>query len=154
MGSPLILRPSCVEISLNATTPTDAIKELVGLLVAAKLVSNGDLLAKHILDREAIRHTGLVKNFALPRGAAHEVVDHCLAIGKFKSSVKWTAHDQLQVEMVILYASPLPKSLDFLANLVALAKVCNKMHNREILMKSGNSADLFDIASTLFATQG
>ena len=154
MNVPLILRRGCVQVPLSSTTPTDAIIELVGLLAAQRLVSDKDSLAKSILEREAVRHTGLMKGFALPRGAARGVTDHCIAIGKLKEPINWAPKDNLKVDLVVLYVSPIPKTLDFLGSLVAIAKVCNKQNNRESLMKAATSDDLFNIATVLFSTQG
>jgi len=138
-----ILSPNAVKVPLLATTPREAIDELVDLLTQAKLITDPATLKRVVWEREQQRSTGIGEGLAIPHGKANSSKSLVMAIGRPAQPIEFDAIDRKPVRLVILLASPPEKTSE---HIQALGKISRLMANpsfRETAYRAGSADELF-----------
>ena len=130
-----ILQRDCVKVPLQAAEKSLAIGELVKLLAEGRYVNDYDEALESIMEREAVRSTGIGQGFAIPHGKTAEVGQLVMAIGKCAEPIEFESIDGQPVTMVILLVSPLDQTGP---HIQALARISRMMTDEELRDKIWN----------------
>ena len=119
--------PRHVSVSLKASTPREAIEELLDLLVAtaAVAVPLRDEVLKEILDRESRGSTGIGYEIAIPHAKTDHVKDLTVALGLHTEGIGFDSIDKKPVRIFVLTLSPKKVSgphLQFMASIAGILK--------------------------------
>jgi len=138
-----ILSPNAVKVPLKATTPREAIDELVDVLTQASLISDPLSLKRVVWEREQQRSTGIGEGLAIPHGKAKCSKSLVMAIGRPEQPIDFDAIDRKPVRLVILLASPPEKTSE---HIQALGKISRLMANptfRETVYRAADADELY-----------
>jgi fructose-specific phosphotransferase system IIA component len=135
-----ILDIKCVKVPLAAQEKFQAITELVDLLDARGLLDDYDAVLKAVMEREAIRSTGIGQGFAIPHGKCNAVSKLVMALGKVSKPIDFESIDQHPVSVIVLLVSPTDQTGP---HIQALARISRLMTDRDFRDKiwSAESAD-------------
>jgi fructose-specific phosphotransferase system IIA component len=101
-----ILSPECIRAPLTSNEKTEAITELVDLLVETGKLADRDGALEAVLAREATRSTGIGYGLAVPHGKCSGCSQLAMAVGRPASPIEFDSADGKPVELVVLLASP------------------------------------------------
>jgi mannitol/fructose-specific phosphotransferase system IIA component (Ntr-type) len=138
-----ILSPKAVKVPLKATSPREAIDELIDLLSQADLIHDPATLKRVVWEREQQRSTGIGEGLAIPHGKANSSRNLVMAIGRPELPIEFDAIDRKPVRLVILLASPPEKTSE---HIQALGKISRLMANptfRETVYRAATSDELY-----------
>ncbi|OPZ30595.1 MAG: PTS system fructose-specific EIIABC component [Lentisphaerae bacterium ADurb.BinA184] len=138
------IQPSLVKPRLAASNREDAIAELLGLLVAKGLVTNGNEVRDAILLREHAIPTGLARGIAVPHARTSSVRDLVCAIGLSPLGLDFEAADGKPANIVILTLSPPDPRVPHIQFMAAVLNAV-EMADREELMNAKTPADVIRI---------
>jgi fructose-specific phosphotransferase system IIA component len=99
-----ILEPSCVQLSLKADNKEEALREMVGLLVQAGKIRDGEALLQALKAREQKISTGVGEGIALPHSASPELSVPALAVARKREGLDFEALDGKPVRLLFLLA--------------------------------------------------
>lgn len=105
-----MLKPQNIKLALDATTKTDAIRELVDLLTANGEVADPKKILEAVLEREATRTTGIGNGLAIPHGKCTGTDHLVMAVGKATQPIDFQAIDGRPVTWIWLLTSPPDKT--------------------------------------------
>ena len=88
-----LISENIVKVPLESTTKTEAIAELIDVLVRAGKVRDKSKILEAVLKRENLGSTGLEKGIAVPHAKTEEVSSLMLAIGISLKGVDFNAVD-------------------------------------------------------------
>ena len=88
-----ILELSCIKIPIQATEKYQAITELMDLLAQNGKLGDYHTALQAVLDREAVRSTGVGQGFAIPHGKTSAVQQLVMAIGKVDQPIDFDSID-------------------------------------------------------------
>ena len=140
-----ILDPRCIKVPLTATDKRGAIEELVRAMAECSVVKDPQSLLQAVLDREAIRTTGIGHGLATPHGKSPAVGDLAMAIGKAEHPIDFQSVDSKPVTLVILLASPPDKALPHIQALARISRLMTIEPFRNALEKAANAQEVYDI---------
>ena len=132
-----ILEVSCVKVPLQATEKLQSIAELIDLLAQNGKLKDYPSVLKAVMDREAVRSTGVGQGFAIPHGKTGGVDRLVMAIGKSGKPINFESVDGQPVTMIVLLLSPLDKTGP---HIQAIARICRLMTDQEFRQKLWHSA--------------
>lgn len=140
-----ILSPEAVKVPLKATSPREAIDELVDVLSGADLIIDPITLKRVVWEREQQRSTGIGEGLAIPHGKANSSKSLVMAIGRPGEPIDFDAIDRKPVRLVILLASPPEKTSE---HIQALGKISRLMANptfRETVYRAESADELYKL---------
>ena len=137
-----ILTPSSVIVPLKAKDKIDAITQMVNILKENNGISDAQAALKAILEREAIRSTGIGEGFAIPHGKCNATDNIVMAVAKLETPIDFASIDGKQVTMLVLLVSPLNQTS---AHIQALARMSRLMTNTETHQKIWDCNDAKDL---------
>lgn len=140
-----ILSRKAIKVPLASTEKQGAIEELVDLMAAQGLVSDGEALKKVIWEREMQRTTGIGEGLAIPHGKSPASKNVVIAIGRPLEPIDFGAIDNKPVKLIVLLTSPPDKTSD---HIQALGKISRLMADPKFRIKAytAPSADaLFEL---------
>ena len=137
-----ILELSCIKIPIQATEKYQSITELMDLLAQSGKLADYHTALQAVLDREAIRSTGVGQGFAIPHGKTTAVDRLVMAIGKLEQPIDFDSIDGQPVTMIVLLVSPNDKTGP---HIQAIARISRLMmdQNLRLLLWSAASAEEF-----------
>ena len=121
-----ILEPRWVKVPLLATTKKDVIAELLSVFADDDVLDSFDQALQAVLDREAVRTTGIGSGLALPHGKTDAAKRLVMAVGRTAQPVEFGSVDGKPVDIIVLLLSP--KSLTG-EHIQALARVSRFLSN-------------------------
>ena len=105
-----VLQLNCVKVPLQATEKYQAITELIDLLDEAQKFSDYDTALRAVMQREAVRSTGVGQGFAVPHGKCAAVDRLVIAMGKTTEPIEFESIDKQPVNLIVLLVSPLDQT--------------------------------------------
>jgi fructose-specific PTS system IIA-like component len=105
-GSSPLVEPALVDVLSDARTKVEALRELVGLIVASGRARDALALEEAVWAREDTYSTGLGFGFAIPHCKSAAVLTPTIAVAKFQSPIDWSAADGEPVSIALLLAIP------------------------------------------------
>lgn len=140
-----ILKPSNIKVPLQATTKTDAIKELVDLLAANGEVTDAKKVLDAVLDRESTRTTGIGNGLAIPHGKCGGTTGLVMAIGKADTPIDFQSIDGRPVSLIWLLSSPPDKTGPHIHALARISRLMTIDKFRQALLQAQSPEEMFEI---------
>lgn len=134
---------------LEASTPEDAIKEILFHLKRQGYIQDVPAIREELFKREQLVSTGIGKGIAMPHARTDKFNDFILGVGIHKQGLDWPSEDHLPVQIVVLILGPDDKQIEYLQLVSDLAAMLREEHNRKLLIQSRNVKQLVG-----FFTQG
>jgi fructose-specific phosphotransferase system IIA component len=138
-----VITVETIKVPLKATEKTAAIEELVDVLDKASLVPNKAELLKAILEREAIRTTGIGQGLALPHGKLEGLDKLIIAVGKPASSIDFQSIDQQPVNLIVLLASPVDQTGPHIQALARISRFMTLPEFRERIARAATADEVY-----------
>ncbi|MBI9017929.1 MAG: PTS sugar transporter subunit IIA [Phycisphaerae bacterium] len=138
-----IVDVKCVEVKLQSTDKFEAIAELVGILNEAGKLKDYDIALKSVMDREAIRSTGVGQGFAIPHGKCAAVDTLVMAVGKTSEPIDYQSIDKEPVELIVLLVSPTDTTGPHIQALAQISRIMTTEESRKKIWRSKTSEELF-----------
>ncbi|MCG3136383.1 MAG: PTS system fructose-specific EIIABC component [Phycisphaerae bacterium] len=101
-----ILSPECILVPLPAADKVEAITLLVRRLVEAGKCTDEEKVRQVVLEREAIRSTGIGKGLAVPHGKCTCCKQLIMALGKPQQPINFDSRDGEPARLIALLVSP------------------------------------------------
>ena len=100
-----ILKPSMVNLKLEAGSKEELFEEMVQMYVSNGIIRDRDAAVMSLLEREAKMSTGIARGFALPHGKLPEIKGVALALGIVRGGIDFESLDDEPVYVVIMLFS-------------------------------------------------
>jgi len=142
-----ILELNCVKVPLQATEKTAAIKELVDLLDQNVHFKDYDAVLRAVMEREAIRSTGVGQGFAIPHGKTNTVDRIYMAVGKLNDPIDFKSIDGQMVTIIVLLVSPLDQTGPHIQVLARISRLMTDKKMRNALWACHSAEELFQLFS-------
>jgi fructose-specific phosphotransferase system IIA component len=135
-----------IEPNMKSTNKTDAIKELVALLKNTGTISDDEIVARVVLEREELGSTGIGEGIAVPHGKS-DVVDNVVAVfGRSEKGIDFKSEvDNVPVRLVFLLVAPTGSSGPHLLALARISRLLKSKDFRERLLKAKSKSELLEI---------
>jgi fructose-specific phosphotransferase system IIA component len=140
-----ILKPENIQVSLQATTKSEAITELVDLLGANSELQDKGRVLDAVLEREATRTTGIGNGLAIPHGKCNGVDHLVMAIGRAATPIDFQAIDGRPVTLIWLLASPPDKTGPHITALARISKLMTIDKFRRAINDAPTAQDVYNI---------
>lgn len=130
---------------LKASTKSEAIDELIDILVRDGKIGDREEFKKAVLKREEEFSTGIGMGIAIPHGKSSAVKEASIVFGKSEKGIDYDSMDEKPAHLFFLIAVP-EESSDL--HLRALSEISRKlMHTevREQLMKAKSFEDFVKV---------
>lgn len=118
-----------VNFNLQSKTKSDAISELIDILVADGKVIDKEEFKKAVLHRESEFSTGIGMGIAIPHGKSDAVREASIVFGRSDAGLDFESMDDLPAHLFFLIAVP-AESSDL--HLRALSEISRKLMHEEI----------------------
>ncbi len=139
-----ILKPQNIKLPLTAKTKSEAIKELVELLVANQEIKDQKAVLDSVLDREATRTTGIGNGLAIPHGKCNGTDHLIMAIGRPATPIDFQSIDGRPVNLIWLLASPPDKTGPHIHALARISRLMTIERFRAALTSAPTAQELYD----------
>jgi mannitol/fructose-specific phosphotransferase system IIA component (Ntr-type) len=122
-----------IALNLRARTQSDAMRELVDLLVTAGKIDNREKFSKELHAREGVNSTYAADGVAFPHARTKLVEEIVLAIGRSAEGIPWTGKGEL-AQLIFLIAVPERLISDYLVVVGAIARITKDRPLRTLLL--------------------
>ena len=136
-----LIDPKQITLKLRAQTQTDAMREIVDLLVANGRIDNTQRLLNKLQERERTNSTYAADGVAFPHGRTKLVEEIVLGIGRSETGIPWTGKGEI-AHLIFLIAVPERLVSDYLVVVGASARITKDRPLRTLLLHA-ESADEF-----------
>ena len=143
-----LLDPRQVTLNLRARTRTDALREIVDLVVANQKIENPEKFLDELHAREQTNSTYAADGVAFPHARTKLVDEIVLGIGRSESGIPWTGKGEV-AHLIFLIAVPERLISDYLVVVGAIARITKDRPLRTLLLHA-ETAD--DFIATLLDT--
>ncbi len=138
-----LLNKEHVKIPLEATEKYQAITELIDLMDDGSVFSDFGEVLKTVMEREAIRSTGVGQGFAIPHGKCPSVSKLTMAIGKTSEPIDFQSVDGQPVSVIILLVSPSDKTGPHIQALARISRIMTDGTFRKLIWDCKSATKLF-----------
>ena len=132
-----LIDPGQIVLNLRAHTQPDAVRELVGLLVAAGRITDADKFLEELRAREVVNSTYAADGVAFPHARTKLVDEIVLAIGRSEAGIPWTGKGEI-AHLIFLIAVPDRLISDYLVVVGAIARITKDLPLRTLLLHAEN----------------
>ena len=143
-----LIDPGQIALNLRAHAQSDAIKEIVDLLVANGKIDNAEKFLEELEARERTNSTYAADGVAFPHARTKLVEEIVVGIGRSEAGIPWTGKGEL-AQLIFLIAVPERLISDYLVVVGAIARTTKDRPLRTLLLHA-ESVDDF-IATLLSA---
>ncbi len=134
-----------VKIDLEATTKTEAIIELLDLVVEKYPELDREAILESILDREKIENTSYGRGFSFPHARTSKVERMYVALGISREGLGDDTMDTEPLQIICLMLTPRNISKFYLQSLSAFAMLARDTELRAGLLSAETPRELMDI---------
>jgi mannitol/fructose-specific phosphotransferase system IIA component (Ntr-type) len=144
------LSEGAISVDLKSVNKTDAIKELVELLISADEVDKKDKtkVVDLLLAREALGSTAIGHNVGIPHAKADCVKDLIGAFGLSKKGVDFDSLDGEPVYIFFLLLAPQDSAGPHLKALARISRLIKDKYFRDTLKQAKDTKDVIRIIQT------
>lgn len=139
-----IITPSTVLVPMTSKDKTAAIGELVALLAGTDKLTDPKPLLDAVLQREAVRSTGIGNGLAIPHGKSPACKELIIAVGKPAEPIPFAAIDNKPVWMIVLLGSPPEQAGAHIQALARISRIMMIEKNRAALHTAADSQALYN----------
>ena len=136
-----LVDPKHIALNLGARTQTEAMREIVDLLVANGKIDNAERFLNKLQERERTNSTYAADGIAFPHARTKLVDQIVLGIGRSESGIPWTGKGEI-VHLIFLIAVPERLVSDYLVVVGAIARITKDRPLRTLLLHA-ESTDEF-----------
>jgi len=140
-----ILRVEKIISSLQGTTKTEVIDELLDLFKDDERVNNLEGMRNAVHEREKIMSTGVGKGFAIPHAKTNSVNEIVAAFGKLDKPIDFQALDEQPVNIIFLLVGKENLVGPHIKLLSRISRMMNKDEFRESLANAKTSDEIFSL---------
>lgn len=132
-------------MSLAAETKVDAIRELVGILASAGLVSDASEAERVVMQREAVMSTGMEQGVAIPHGKT-DTVDRLVAAVAIKpGGIDFDCADGEPARILIITLSPASRPGPHLRFMAEASRLLHDARVRERVLTAQSRNELVTV---------
>jgi len=131
--------------SLQGTTKTEVIDELINLFKDDERVNDLESLRHSVHEREKIMSTGVGKGFAIPHAKTNSVNEIIAAFGKLDKPLDFQALDEQPVNIIFLLVGKENMVGPHIKLLSRISRMMNKDEFRESLANAKTSEEIFQL---------
>lgn len=132
--------------SLKAKTKEGVLEEMVGALVSAGRIQEGEILLQMLRQREHLGSTGIGRGVAVPHGRTLAISRLSVVFGRSEEGVEFEAMDGKPVHLVFLtVAPPQERSNLYLPVLGKIVEMVKSAKNRRRLLSAGDFDEVSEI---------
>ena len=132
-----------IALNLRARTRDEAMREIVGLLVAGGKIDNGEKFLAELRAREAVNSTYAADGVAFPHARTTLVDEIVLCIGRSGEGIPWTGKGEV-AHLIFLIAVPERLISDYLVVVGAIARATKDRPLRTLLLHADNMAEFIE----------
>jgi mannitol/fructose-specific phosphotransferase system IIA component (Ntr-type) len=135
-----LLHEKQIALNLRAGTQSEALRQLVDLLVAAGKIEDAAKFLEELAGREAVNSTYAADGIAFPHARTNLVDEIVLAIGRSETGILWTAKGET-AHLIFLIAVPERLISDYLVVVGAIARITKDRPLRTLLLHAESVED-------------
>jgi len=143
-----LIDPGRIALNLRAHTQSDAIKEIVDLLVGYGKIDNAEKFLEQLEARERTNSTYAADGVAFPHARTKLVEEIVVGIGRSEGGIPWTGKGEL-AHLIFLIAVPERLISDYLVVVGAIARITKDRPLRTLLLHAETAEDFI---ATLLGT--
>jgi len=128
-----LIDPKQIALNLRAQTQTEAVRELVDLLVGAGKIDNAEKFLKELEARERTNSTYAADGVAFPHARTKLVDEIVLAIGRSDTGISWSGKGEI-AQLIFLIAVPERLISDYLVVVGAIVRITKDRPLRTLLL--------------------
>lgn len=140
-----ILRVEKIISSLQGTTKTEVLNELLGLFKDDERVNNLEGMSNAVHEREKIMSTGVGKGFAIPHAKTNCVNEIVAAFGKLEKPLDFQALDEQPVNIIFLLVGKENLVGPHIKLLSRISRMMNKDEFRESLANAKTPEEIYSL---------
>lgn len=140
-----ILRVEKIISSLQGTTKTEVINELLNLFKDDERVNDLEAMSNAVHEREKIMSTGVGKGFAIPHAKTNGVNEIVAAFGKLDKPIDFQALDEQPVSIIFLLVGKENLVGPHIKLLSRISRMMNKDEFRESLINAKTPEEIFSL---------
>ena len=143
--------PDAILCELEAADKEDAIRQLVNVLVEAKLVpkTKGTLIYREVVERERQASTGIGKGIGIPHARSQHAKKISMAIGLSDSGIDFSAVDGERVRVILLLVSPKDNTDAHLAAMKEIVTIARDAYQRQRLLGCRTPESFLDLLAEI-----
>ena len=135
-----LIDPKQISLNLRARTQTEAMREIVDLLVANGKIENSDRFLNKLQERERTNSTYAADGVAFPHGRTRLVDEIALGVGRSEAGIPWTEKGEI-AHLIFLIAVPERLINDYLVVVGAIARITKDPPLRTLLLHAETAED-------------
>jgi mannitol/fructose-specific phosphotransferase system IIA component (Ntr-type) len=132
-----LVDPKQITLNLRARTQTEAMREIVDLLVANGKIDNAERFLNKLQAREQTNSTHAADGVAFPHARTKLVDEIILGIGRSEAGIPWTNKGET-AHLIFLIAVPERLISDYLVVVGAIARATRDRPLRTLLLHAEN----------------
>jgi fructose-specific phosphotransferase system IIA component len=140
-----ILRVEKIISSLQGTTKTEVINELIDLFKDDERVNEIEEMRSSVHGREKIMSTGVGKGFAIPHAKTDSVNEIIAAFGKLDQPIEFQALDEQPVNIIFLLVGKENMVGPHIKLLSRISRMMNKDEFRESLADAKSPEEIYSL---------
>jgi len=128
-----LINPKQIALNLRAQAQSEAVQELVDLLVGAGKIDNAEKFLKELEARERTNSTYAADGVAFPHARTKLVDEIVLAIGRSDTGIPWSGKGEI-AQLIFLIAVPERLISDYLVVVGAIVRITKDRPLRTLLL--------------------
>jgi len=140
-----ILAPSAILPAMRATTKSEALQELAGLLATLHPAIDRARLVQVLLDREALGSTAIGEGIAIPHGKMPGLTNVVAAFGRSDAGLHFDSLDGKPTRLFFLLVAPEDSAGVHLKALARVSRLLKDKAFRDRLTAGGSQEQLFAV---------
>ncbi|HXP33994.1 MAG TPA: PTS sugar transporter subunit IIA [Chthoniobacterales bacterium] len=136
-----LIDPKQIAFNLHVKTQTEAMREIVDLLVRHGKIDNAEKFLEQLQARERTSSTFAADGVAFPHTRTKLVDEIVVGVGRSEAGIPWTGKDEL-AHLIFLIAVPERLISDYLVVVGAIARITKDRPLRTLLLHA-ESVDEF-----------
>jgi fructose-specific phosphotransferase system IIA component len=135
-----LLRPTAINLNLQARGKVDALREVATLLQQANCVKDFNSFFQEILERERVSNTALGHDVAIPHARTEQCTEILIAVGRSAAGIDFEAKDDQPVRLIFLIGTPKQMVTEYLRVVGNLARLLRQDQLRQNLLAATDAA--------------
>ncbi len=143
---------TCIVPEMQATTKSDALKELTHLLFEKKKMKDVGPALDQIMSREVTESTGIGRGIAVPHARVPGMKTLACAVGRVPGGLDFMAVDRKPVHLIFLICYPPVEQTTYLNFVATVAKLLGDPEALKSMMAAKTADEMYDILEKTSAT--
>ncbi|HJX98617.1 MAG TPA: PTS sugar transporter subunit IIA [Chthoniobacterales bacterium] len=135
-----LIDPKQIALNLRARSQSEAMREMVDLLIANGKIDNAGRFLNKIQERERTNSTYAADGVAFPHARTKLVDQIVVAIGRSEAGIPWTGKGEV-ARLIFLIAVPEKLVSDYLVVVGAIARITKDRPLRTLLLHAESVKD-------------